>query len=148
MLTTRRIQHATVAAAAASAAVTWAIVAHVARVRLSVRFPHSAVSSVGLGTIVAAASVATLLGWGLLTVLESRARKPRRIWIATAVVIFFASLGLPIAFATSVSATIGLIAIHLTVAAVTVTGLAWAAPRAGVAPAASGARVSVSHPIP
>lgn len=147
MFTTRRIRHATIPVTGASGAASWAIVAHVARVHLSVRFPHSAVSTVGLGTIVAAASVTALLGWGLLTVLERRARNPRKIWLATAVLVFLASLSLPIAFATTVSATFGLIAIHFIVAVVAVTGLAWVAPRAGVASAAPNSQMSLSQPM-
>lgn len=142
MLTTGRIRHATVAASAVSSAACWAVVAHVAGVHLSIQFPHSAISTVGVGTIVAAASVATLLGWGLLTALERRARNPRKTWITVAVVAFFASLGLPIAFATTTSAMIGLIAIHLTVVVVAATGLVWAAPRVGVASAAPRARLT------
>lgn len=147
MLTTRQIRHATVPATVASAAAAWALATHVAGVHLSVRFPHSTVSTVGVGTIVAAASVATLFGWGLLTALEGRARNPRKIWMTAALVIFLASLGLPIAFATTTSAMIGLIAIHLTVVVVAVTGLAWAAPRAGVVSATASARMSPSQPL-
>ena len=131
MLTTRHLRHATVAATAVSAAAVWALVTQVAGVHLTIRFPHSSATTVGLGTIMAAASVAALSGWGLLTLLESKATRPRRTWLITAVLVLLASLGLPIAFATTTSAMIGLIAIHLTVVVVAVTGLAWAAPRAG-----------------
>jgi hypothetical protein len=79
---------------------------------------------VGLGTIVTAASIATLLGWGLLAALERKSTHPRRNWVTTAVVVFLASLSLPIAFATTTFALIGLVVIHVVVAVVAVTGLA------------------------
>lgn len=123
--TTRSIRHATVAAAAGvSAAASWAVVTQLAGVHLGVRFPHSSVTIVALGTTIGAASVATLLGWGLLAALEMRASHARRFWITAAVAIFLMSLGLPIAFATTTAAAAGLAAIHLVVACVAITGLA------------------------
>lgn len=136
--TTRSIRHATVAAAGVSAAASWAVVTQLAGVHLGVRFPHSSATTVALGTAIGAASVATLLGWGLLAALETRASHARRIWITAAVVVFLMSLGLPIAFATTTAATAGLAAIHLVVASVAITGLARAGQshRASSSPAA------------
>ena len=130
MLTIRRLRHATVAATAAAAAASWALVTHVAGVHLTVRFPHSAATTVGLGTIVAAATAATLLGWGLLAALETRVTQPRKTWTMAAVAVLLASLALPNAFATTTAAAVGLVTIHLAVAAVAVIGLAWVAPHA------------------
>ena len=142
MLTTRRLRHATVGATSIAAAASWALVTHLAGVHLTVRFPHSAATTVGIGTIVAAAAATTLLGWGLLAALEARARQPRKIWVAAAVAVFLVSLALPIAFATTAAAAAGLVTIHLAVAAVAVTGLAWVAPRARITSAAAGARTA------
>ena len=139
MLTTRRLRHATVAATSVAAAASWAVVTQVAGVHLTVRFPHSAATTVGLGTIVPAAVTITLLGWGLLAALETRATQPRRIWTMAAVAVLLVSLALPIAFATTTAAAVGLVTIHLAVAAVAVTGLAWAAPRARMTSAAADA---------
>jgi hypothetical protein len=145
--TTRHLRHATVAASAVSAAAAWAIVSHVAEVHLSVRFPHSSSTTVGLGTIVAAASVAALLGWASLAVLEKTVRHSRRVWVLAAVGVLFASLSLPIAFATTTSALVGLVTIHLAVAAVTVTGLAWKAPRAHLTSATPVVAKSAARPL-
>lgn len=139
MLTTRRLRHATVAATSVAAAASWAVVTHAAGAHLTVRFPHSAVTTVGLGTIVPAAVITTLLGWGLLAILETRVTQPRKIWTSAAVAVLLMSLALPIAFATTIAASIGLVTIHLAVAAVAVTGLAWVAPHARMTPAAADA---------
>ena len=136
--TTRSTRHATVAAAGVSAAASWAVVTKLAGVHLDVRFPHSSVTTVALGTMIGVASVATLLGWGLLAALETKAPHARRIWITIAVVVFLMSLGLPIAFATTTAAATGLAAIHLVVASVAITGLCRAghSDRASSSPAA------------
>lgn len=147
MPTTRHVRHATVGATAVSTGVSWAVLTHVAGVQLSVRFPHSAPTTVGLGTILAAASVATLLGWASLAILEKTATHPRKVWVLAAVVVFLASLSLPLAFATTTSAVIGLVTIHLTVAAIAVTGLAWLAPRAHLTPATSVGARSAARPL-
>lgn len=135
MITTNRVRHATVPLTAVCAVATWAVVTRVARVHLSVRFPHSSATTVGLGTIAAAASIATLLGWALIHVLESRAAHPRSVWLVTALMAFVGSLALPIAFATTTSALIGLLTIHVVVASVATIGLVVVAPRAHQAPA-------------
>ena len=139
MLTTRRLRHATVGATSIAAAASWALVTQLAGVHLTVRFPHSAATTVGIGTIVAAAAATTLLGWGLLAALETRATQPRRIWTMAAAAVLLVSLALPIAFATTTAAAVGLVTIHLAVAAVAVTGLAWVAPRARMKPAVADA---------
>ena len=90
----------------------------------------------------AAAAATTLLGWGLLAALEARARHPRKIWVAATVAVFLVSLALPVAFATTVAAAAGLVTIHLVVAAVALTGLAWVAPHARITSAAAGARTA------
>jgi hypothetical protein len=143
VLTTRRLRHATVTATSVTAAASWAVVTHVAGVHLTVRFPHSAATTVGLGTIVPAAVAITLLGWGLLAALETRVTQPRRIWTIAAVAVLLVSLALPIAFATTTAAAVGLVAIHLAVAAVAVTGLAFLAPHARMTPAAADALKSL-----
>ncbi len=139
MLTTRRLRHATVAAASAAAAASWAVVTNAAGVHLTVRFPHSAATTVGLGTIVPAAVTTTLLGWGILAFLETRVTQPRKIWTIAAVGVLLMSLAIPIAFATTTAAAMGLVTIHLAVAAVAITGLAWLPPLARMMPKAADA---------
>jgi hypothetical protein len=132
VFTTRRLRHATVAATSAVATASWAVVTHLAGVHLTVRFPHSAASTVELGTIVLAAVTTTLLGWGLLAALETRIVRPQRAWTIAAAGVLLVSLALPIAFATTTAAAVGLVVIHLAVATVAVTGLAWLTPVARV----------------
>jgi hypothetical protein len=72
---------------------------------------------------VGAAAGATLLGWGLLAALETVTSHARRVWVAVAVAVFLVSLALPIAWATTTAAAVGLAVIHLAVASVAITGL-------------------------
>jgi hypothetical protein len=120
----RRNRHAAVAATVATAAVSWAVVTQVAGVHLGVQFPGSRPATVALGPAIGAAATSTLLGWAALALLETTASRPRRTWIAAAVAALVVSLSLPVAFATTASAALGLAAIHVAVAAVAITGLA------------------------
>jgi hypothetical protein len=119
----RRNRHLTVAATAATAATSWVVVTKGLGVHLGVRFPHAAASVVGLGPTVGASVAAVLVGSAVLGVLQGRIRRPLQSWTALAVAVFAASLVLPLAFATTTAATLGLGAIHLAVAAVAITGV-------------------------
>src|ERR1035438_931764 len=120
----RRNRHAAVAATAATAAASWAVVTQVAGVHLGVQFPGSNPTTVALGPTIGAAATSTLLGWATLALLETTTSRPRRTWIAVAVAALVVSLSLPVAFATTASAALGLAAIHVAVGAVAITGLA------------------------
>jgi hypothetical protein len=111
-----------VVCACVSAAATWAIVTQVAGVHLGVRLPRSPATTVALGTTVAAAATATLLGWGVLAALEALTRRARKMWAILAAAVSTASLALPIAWATTTAAALGLVAVHLVVASVAITG--------------------------
>ncbi len=124
MQTTRLSRPVTVVATAATAAASWAIVTQLAGVRLGVQFPHAAPSSVALASTVGASVLATAAGWVALALLERRVSRPRATWTAVAVAVLLASLGLPVAFATTTASAVGLSVIHLAVATVAITGLA------------------------
>lgn len=124
MLNVRIRRHATVFAVTATAAASWAVVTQLAGVHLGVQLPHSAPSTLGLGRTVAVASAAAGIGTAVLAMAERHLSRPRRSWITAAVAALVASLILPLGFATSASAMVSLVAIHLAVAAVTVAGLA------------------------
>jgi len=124
MSTIRRNRHAAVAATAATAAASWAVVTHVAGVHLGVQLPGSHPATVALGPAIGAAATSTLLGWATLALLETRTSRPRRTWITVAAAALLVSLSLPAAFATTASAALALAAIHLAVGAVAITGLA------------------------
>jgi hypothetical protein len=123
MSTTRRNRHLAVAASAATAASSWVLVSRLAAVHLGVRLPHAAPTAVALGPTIGAAATTTVLGWAVLALIEPRVSRPRRTWIGLAAAAFVASLALPVAFATTLSAAVGLIAIHAAVAAVAIAGL-------------------------
>jgi predicted permease len=80
---------------------------------------------------VGAALVAGLLGWLLLAVLDRRAARARTAWTAAALLVLAVSLALPLAAATTTSAAVGLVVLHLAVGAVVIPGLASTARRAG-----------------
>lgn len=137
----RRTRHVPVAATAVTALATWALVVEGLGVHLGVRFPHSAASAVGLGQTVGASVGAALLGWAALSLLERRVAHPIRSWTALAIAITIASLALPVAFATTTAAVLGLGAIHLAVATTAIAGLRHSAvaarPRVADRPASS-----------
>jgi hypothetical protein len=127
----RRNRHVTVAATAATAATSWALVTKGLGVHLGVRFPHAAASVVGLGPTVGASVAAVVVGSAVFGLMQRRIAQPARYWTVLAVAVFAASLALPLAFATTTAATLGLAAIHLAVAFAAITGvrLSNAAPR-------------------
>ena len=78
-----------------------------------------------------AALVAGLLGWLLLAGLDRRAARARTAWTAVALLVLAVSLALPLAAATTTSAAVGLVVLHLVVGAVVIPGLASTARLAG-----------------
>jgi len=123
MNTIRRNRHLTVAATAATAAASWAVVTKALGVHLGVQFPHAAASAVGLGPTIGASVAAVLVGSAVFGLLQRRIAQPLRYWTALAVAVFAASLALPLAFATTTAATLGLAAIHLAVASAAIAGV-------------------------
>jgi len=117
-----RLRPVVVVSMAGTAAAAWAVVTRAAGVHLVVQFPHAHPSSVGLAAVVGAAAAAGVVGWAFLAFLEARATRPRRTWVRAAAAASVASLALPGAFASGWSATMGLVAIHLAVAAVAIFG--------------------------
>ncbi len=126
MSPTRRNRHATIALTVGVAAVSWVLVTQLAGVNLTVKFPHSSPSSVAFGAVVAAAASATMAGWVLLAALERLVPRPLVAWRWLAAVVVLVSLSAPAAFATTLPAAAGLIAIHLAVGTTAVTGFSLA----------------------
>ncbi len=83
------------------------------------------------GQVVGTALVAGLLGWLLLAGLDRRTPRSREAWTRAALLVLAVSLALPLAAATTTSAAIGLIALHLAVGAVVIPGMARTARRPG-----------------
>ena len=119
------------AGGAAAAAIAWAVEVPLLGIRLTVRFGAMAPQTVVAGQVVGAALVAGLLGWLLLAVLDRRAARARTAWTAAALLVLGVSLALPLAAATTTSAAVGLVVLHLVVGAVVIPGLASTARRAG-----------------
>ena len=106
-----------VLAAVAGALLVWVIADPLLKADLDVRFGDSGAADHVAGRAVAVTTLAlALLGWGLLELLERRYGSPRGddIWVAIAVVAMLLSLLGPIIAGLTISATVGLLAIHIT----------------------------------
>ena len=106
-----------VLAAVAGALLVWVIADPLFNADLDVRFGDNGAADHVAGRAVAVTTlVLALLGWGLLELLERRYGSPRGddIWVAIAVVAMLLSLLGPIIAGLTISATVGLLAIHIT----------------------------------
>ena len=106
-----------VLAAVAGALLVWVIADPLLKADLDVRFGDSgAADHVAARAVAVTTLVLALLGWGLLELLERRYGSPRGddIWVAIAVVAMLLSLLGPIIAGLTISATVGLLAIHIT----------------------------------
>ena len=109
--------------ATAAAAAVWALAVPLLGIQLMVRFGGAAPQPVGIAYVVAASLVGSLLGWGLLTVLERRTARARGIWTGMALVVGLGSLSLPLTAATTMSTRISLTLMHVAVAGVLIAVL-------------------------
>jgi hypothetical protein len=112
------------AGGALAAALAWAVEVPLLGIHLNVGFGGGHIQTIAVGQVIGVAVAASLLGWLLLAQLERRALRPRLIWTTVALVALAASLALPIAAATTTSAVVGLIVMHLTVGAVVIPAMA------------------------
>ena len=110
-----------VLAAVAGALLVWVIADPLLKADLDVRFGDSgAADHVAARAVAVTTLVLALLGWGLLELLERRYGSPRGddIWVAAAVVAMLLSLLGPIIGGLTISATVGLLAIHIPAGAI------------------------------
>jgi hypothetical protein len=112
------------AGGALAAALAWAVEVPLLGIHLNVRFGGGHIQTIAVGQVIGVAVAASLLGWLLLALLERRTPHARLIWSAIALAALAASLALPIAAATTTSAVVGLIVMHLTVGAVVIPAMA------------------------
>ncbi len=119
------------AGGAAAAAIAWAVEVPLLGIRLTIRIGGMHPQTVVAGQVVGTALAAGLLGWLLLTALDRRTPRPRAVWTAVALLVLAASLALPLAAATTTSAAVGLIVLHLVTGAIVIPGLARTARRPG-----------------
>ena len=122
---------AAAAGGAAAAAIAWSIEVPLLGIRLSIRVGGMHPRARVAGQVVGTALVAGLLGWLLLAGLDRRTPRSRTAWTRAALLVLAVSLALPLAAATTTSATIGLIVLHLVVGAVVIPGMARTARRPG-----------------
>jgi hypothetical protein len=107
-----------VAGAMLAALAVWAIAVPGLGVDLVIRFGSGTPQTVRPGLAAAAALMASLLGWGVLSLLERGTRRARVIWTAAALAALAASFGLPLYAATTSSAVATLALMHAALAAV------------------------------
>lgn len=76
-------------------------------------------ASLTVGFVLVASTVASLAGWGLVTLIERVTRRPRRAWITTGLLLTVVSLSAPLS-GHGITATerLALVCMHLAVAAV------------------------------
>jgi hypothetical protein len=122
-----------VAAATAAALAVWAVAVPLLGLHLFVRFGNGAPQSVGVDYVLGASLVASLLGWGLLVILERRAAHYRAIWTGIAIAALLVSLSLPLSAGTTTSTRVALALMHIAAAAVLIPALRRSA--AALAPA-------------
>jgi hypothetical protein len=121
--TARRTGRAiTVAAGAAGALLLWAVNDPWAGIDLTVR-QGDATQHVGPVVVAAAALVAGLAAWGLLTLLERTVRHPTRTFRIVALIVLVLSLAGPLGSGVGTSSRLVLLGMHLTVGAALIIGL-------------------------
>jgi hypothetical protein len=103
-----------------AAVAVWVIEVPAAGLDLSVRFGNGHPQTIGIGQVIGASLAACLLGWLLLAILDRRASRGRAAWTGVALLALAGSLALPLSAATTTAATVGLVVMHLAVAAVVI----------------------------
>jgi len=112
------------AGGALAAALAWIVEVPLLGIHLNFRFGTGHLQTIAVGQVIGVTVAASLFGWLLLALLERRTPQARVRWTTIALVALAASLALPLAFATTSSAVIGLIVLHLSVGAAVIPALA------------------------
>jgi Ca2+/Na+ antiporter len=112
-----------------AAVAVWVIAVPLLGVHLVIRFGNGAPQTIGAGYVVGATLIASLVGWGLLAMLERRTSHARQIWTVVALIGLLVSLSLPFSAGTTTATKAVLALMHVAVAAVLIPSL-----RSGSAP--------------
>jgi len=117
------------AGGALAAALAWIVEVPLLGIHLKVRLGpgHMGaghIETIAIGQVIGVTVAASLLGWLLLALLERRTPHARLLWITIALAALAASLALPLAAATTTSAAVGLVVMHLTVGSVVIPAMA------------------------
>lgn len=107
-----------------AAALAWIVEVPLLGIHLTFRFGAGHLQTIAIGQVIGVTAAASLLGWLLLALLERRTPHARLLWTSIALAAVAASLALPLAAATTISAVAGLIVMHLTVGAVVIPAMA------------------------
>jgi hypothetical protein len=111
------------AGGALAAAVAWIVEVPLLGIHLNFRFGTGHVQTIAVGQVIGVSLAAGLLGWLLLAVLDRHTSRARPVWTTIALLALAASLGFPLA-ATTTSAVVGLVVMHLTVGAAVIPAMA------------------------
>ncbi|MEO8750605.1 MAG: DUF6069 family protein [Allobranchiibius sp.] len=118
----RRLRSRAIAVAAAvlAALLVWAVAVPLLGVQLTVRtIPSSdSMQTIGAGFVLAVSLLASLLGWGLLAVLERRTQRAGTVWTVAAGVVLLVSLAGPLTAAVTPGSKVSLVLLHLSLAVV------------------------------
>ncbi|MEU8821046.1 DUF6069 family protein [Actinoplanes sp. NPDC048796] len=112
----------TVVAGAAGSLLLWAVNVPWGGLDLAVR-QGGEVQSIGAAAVVATALIAGLAAWGLLALLERKARHPVRAFRIIATVLLLVSLAGPLGGGVGLSSKLVLLGMHLTVGIALIIGL-------------------------
>ena len=112
------------AGGALAAALAWIVEVPVLGIHLTFRFGAGHIQTISIGQVIGVTVAASLVGWLLLALLERHTPHARLLWTTIALAALAVSLALPIAAATTTSAVIGLIVMHVTVGAVVIPAMA------------------------
>jgi hypothetical protein len=113
-----------VAGGALAAALAWIVEVPLLGIHLNFRFGTGHIQTITVGQVIGVTVAAALLGWLLLALLQRRTPHARPLWTTFALAALAASLALPLAAATTSSAAVGLVVLHLTVGAAVIPAMA------------------------
>jgi Family of unknown function (DUF6069) len=124
--TTARISRARalgVVGAVAAAVAVWVVAVPLLGLHLIIRFGTGSAQTIGVDFVIGASLIGSLLGWGLLALLETRTTHARRIWTVLAIAVLLVSLSLPLSAGVTASTKAALALMHLAIAAVLIPTL-------------------------
>jgi len=112
-----------VAGAVGAAVAVWVVAVPILGLHLIIQFGSGSPESIGIDLVVGASLIASLLGWGVLSLLETRSARGRAVWTVLAIAVLHVSLGLPLIAGVTVTTKIALALMHVAVAAVLISTL-------------------------
>jgi hypothetical protein len=112
------------AGGALAAALAWIVEVPLLGIHLNFRFGTGHIQTIAVGQVIGVTVAASLLGWLLLALLERRTARSRLLWTTIALAALAVSLALPLAVATTTSAAVGLIVMHLIVGTAVIPAMA------------------------